>query len=171
MDGSGLPRTPRTRFVKVGECLYRLGGSDGTNYAIVKHSGKQFRRSLDTKDRKLAERRLAVLREKVARMPASTLSAVATFSDLANRWLEAVRQAYKPSSAKRREVCIRQLRPFFDAVPLTNTTFTTCEQWLKQRGNDLSDSSYNQEREALCLVHRLQEELRVMRALPAKGRW
>jgi len=44
-------------FHKVAENLYRLESSGGY-YALIKKSGKQFRRSLKTKDRKLADRRL-----------------------------------------------------------------------------------------------------------------
>jgi hypothetical protein len=47
----------------VAENLYRLESSGGY-YALVKKAGKQFRRSLKTKDRKLAERRLNEIREK-----------------------------------------------------------------------------------------------------------
>ena len=51
-------------FHKVAENLYRLESSGGY-YALVKRAGKQFRRSLKTKDRKLAERRLSDLKAKV----------------------------------------------------------------------------------------------------------
>src|SRR5438045_1211028 len=51
-------------FRLVGECLYRHASSE-TYYALIKRGGKQFRRSLKTKDRKLAERKLAELREQI----------------------------------------------------------------------------------------------------------
>jgi hypothetical protein len=43
-------RRPSRRFVltKVGECLYR--SQAGTYFAVVKHRGKQHRKSLQTKD-------------------------------------------------------------------------------------------------------------------------
>jgi hypothetical protein len=44
-------------FHKVAENLHRLESSGGY-YALLKRGGKQFRRSLKTKDRKLAGRRL-----------------------------------------------------------------------------------------------------------------
>src|SRR5438874_10516373 len=50
-------------FHKVAENLYRLESSGGY-YALIKRAGKQFRRSLKTKDRKLAERRLGDLKAK-----------------------------------------------------------------------------------------------------------
>ena len=52
-------------FNKVGENLYRLE-STGGYYALLKRGDKQFRRSLKTKDRKLAERRLAEKQEQLA---------------------------------------------------------------------------------------------------------
>jgi hypothetical protein len=50
---------PQSLFHKVGENLYGLESSRGY-YALLERAGKQFkqfRRSLKTKDRKLAERR------------------------------------------------------------------------------------------------------------------
>ena len=55
---------------KVGENLYRLGSS-GKYYGLLKRAGKQFRRSLKTKDRKLAERRLAELRRQIGNLSLS----------------------------------------------------------------------------------------------------
>jgi len=49
----------------VGENLYRLESSGGY-YAPIKKGGKQFRRSLKTKDRKLAERNLKNFTEYLA---------------------------------------------------------------------------------------------------------
>ena len=51
-------------FHQVAENLYRLESSDGC-YALLKRGGKQFRRSLKTKYRKLADRRLNDLRAKI----------------------------------------------------------------------------------------------------------
>ncbi|MHB1309203.1 MAG: hypothetical protein ACYC23_19165, partial [Limisphaerales bacterium] len=49
-------------FQKVSECLCRLK-TTGAYYALVKRSGKQFRRSLRTQDAQWARRRLAELRK------------------------------------------------------------------------------------------------------------
>jgi hypothetical protein len=49
----------------VAENLYRLESSGGY-YALLKRGDKQFRRSLHTQDRKLAERRLAEPRDPLA---------------------------------------------------------------------------------------------------------
>ena len=56
--------TEQPVFHKVAENLYRFESSDGY-YALLKRGGKQFRRSLKTKDRKLADRRLNDLRTKI----------------------------------------------------------------------------------------------------------
>ena len=68
MKTEALGETKEARklvFQQVVENLYRLEMSGGY-YAVVKRGGKQFRCSLKTKDRKLAERRLTELRAKWA---------------------------------------------------------------------------------------------------------
>ena len=91
-------------FHKVGENLYRHVPS-GNYYALLKRGGKQFRRSLKTSDRALAQRRLSALRDQVNSL---TLTAEknATFDDVAKAWLETQTHALKPSSLTRREVYI-----------------------------------------------------------------
>ena len=49
-------------FHTVGENLYRHVPS-GNYYALLKRGGKQFRRSLKTPDRPLAQRRLSAIRD------------------------------------------------------------------------------------------------------------
>jgi hypothetical protein len=51
---------------KVGPNLYRA--HTGRYYLLVKRAGKQFRRSLKTKDAKLAKRRLREFQEKAGRL-------------------------------------------------------------------------------------------------------
>ena len=51
-------------FRLVAENLYKHASS-GNYYGLLKRGGKQFRRSLKTKERKLAERKLAKLRKSV----------------------------------------------------------------------------------------------------------
>lgn len=62
---------------KVGKCLYR--NHRGTYFALVKVNGKQIKRSLETKDRELADRSLAGFRPKAqsltVRIGASSLRA------------------------------------------------------------------------------------------------
>ena len=51
-------------FRKVGENLYRLKTS-GTYYALLKRGGKQIRKSLKTKDKELAARKLGEQRSRL----------------------------------------------------------------------------------------------------------
>jgi len=48
-------------FEKVGECLYRYS-RNGVYYARIKAVGKEIKRSLETTDRALAQRKLRVFR-------------------------------------------------------------------------------------------------------------
>jgi hypothetical protein len=57
----GAKESRKVTFHRVAENLYRLEQS-GEYYGLLKRGGKQFRKSLKTKDRKLAERHLADLR-------------------------------------------------------------------------------------------------------------
>jgi len=66
---------------KVGENLYRLESSGGY-YALAKKGGKQFRKSLKTKDRKLAERRVQDFKERIGLLKVSSEAKLA-FKDIA----------------------------------------------------------------------------------------
>src|ERR1039457_5525834 len=85
-------------FHKVAENLYRLDSSGGY-YALIKKGGKQFRRSLKTKDRKLAERRLNELKEKVGVLQI-TEDTHGDFRMLADRWLESRKHKLAESTAE-----------------------------------------------------------------------
>lgn len=72
VSGMGKRRTeareePSGPFAKVAECLDLHVGTS-RYYAFVKRGGKQFRRSLKTTGRQLANRRLADYREEVQRL-------------------------------------------------------------------------------------------------------
>ena len=62
--GSERMRTLQSKigvFEKVGECLYRYS-RNGVYYARIKADGKEIKRSLETTDRALAQRKLRVFR-------------------------------------------------------------------------------------------------------------
>src|SRR5262245_66357769 len=73
------------RFKRVGPNLYR--DSAGRYYLLVKKSGKQFRRSLKTKDAALAKRRLREFLERAGQLAADGTNSSIRFEDLAQRWL------------------------------------------------------------------------------------
>ena len=111
------PNEPkRGAFQKVGECLYRRTSS-GVYYGLVKRAGKQYRRSLKTSDRKLAERTLAEFREKVGRLDHTKSRSNLTFAEIAQRWLSTIVPQLKASSANRRQTSVRQLLPHFGFHP------------------------------------------------------
>ena len=72
-------------FHRVAENLYRLDTSGGY-YALVKRGNKQFRRSLRTKDRKLADRRLSEFCARVGSLKI-TAEAGQSFDEVAKRWM------------------------------------------------------------------------------------
>lgn len=140
----------KPEFLKVAENLYRRTSTE-VYYALLKRGGKQYRRSLKTTDRALANRRLADLRLRIGNLVLSN-TRTATFETLAKSWLEGIHHALKPSSISRREVCIKGLTPFFKGVPVRNISSAQCEKWLGRRANDLSASSFVQELDTLRLI-------------------
>jgi integrase len=54
---------PESDWKKIGPCLYRY--RNGTYYALIKHRGKQFRRSLETRDLAYARRKLTDVRRDI----------------------------------------------------------------------------------------------------------
>ncbi len=139
-----------TLFIKVAECLYRHKSSE-LYYGLVKRNGKQFRRSLKTNDRKLAERKLANFRTKVSRLTLTNRSQI-LFEELAKLWLERIQNGLKVNSVKRRETSINQLKPHFGEIPVRNITARDCDEWVTKRGKKISASTFNNERETLRLI-------------------
>ncbi|HXI50315.1 MAG TPA: site-specific integrase, partial [Candidatus Saccharimonadales bacterium] len=134
-------------FAKVGECLYRHQSS-GVYYGLVKRSGKQFRRSLKTTDRALAKTRLSDFREKVGRLGGKSAHKV-TFTELADRWLALAKARLKDSSARRVDLCVKELKKTFGAIGVRNITRADCDEWAMKREPQISASTFNKEREAL----------------------
>jgi len=72
-------------YTLVAECLYRSNAS-GIYYALFKRGGKQIRKSLKTSDRRLAERLLLQLKEKVGGLQPTREQARQTFAEVADTW-------------------------------------------------------------------------------------
>ena len=149
-EGTGSTES-QSVFRKVGECLYKHESS-GTYYGLVKRCGKQFRRSLKTTDRALANRRLSELREKVGRLSNVKSARHITFIELAERWFETIRGNLKPLSAGRVQTCIDQIKPYFADVNIRNITRGMCDEWATKRGDKISASTFNKERDVLQTV-------------------
>jgi len=89
-------------FEKVGECLYRYS-RNGVYYARIKADGKEIKRSLETTDRALAQRKLTVFRDEQRQIDRS--QGKLTLAELCDRYLKTVqhqkliRLSEKPSSS------------------------------------------------------------------------
>jgi hypothetical protein len=133
--------------------LYRLESSDGY-YALLKRGGKQFRRSLKTKDRKLADRRLNELRTKIGCLKISA-DAKFNFEQAANLWLETNKHALSSNTVKRREMYIKGLTPYFRNLPIRNIAEEDCDRWVKERGANLASETFVQELDIMKTVFEL----------------
>lgn len=80
----GAAHTQKGSFEKVGECLYRYS-SNGIYYAVMRHSGKLIRRSLETSDKAHAKRKLAEFKRDVGRTAPG--AGRVTLSSLCDRYL------------------------------------------------------------------------------------
>jgi hypothetical protein len=124
-----------TSLHKVAGNLYRLESSDGY-YALLKRGGKQFHRSLKTKDRKLADRRLNDLWAKIGCLKISP-DAKLNFEQAANLWLETNKYALSSNTVKRRKMYIKGLTLYLRNLPIRNITEQDCDRWVKERGANL----------------------------------
>jgi integrase len=151
---------------RVSENLYRLE-SNGGYYALLKRGDKQFRRSLKTKDRKLADRRLAELRSRVCNLTISD-DARLSFDDIAKRWMETTKHTLKASSVVRRESCLKNLSPFFRGVSVRNIQPQHCERWLTERGGTIAAQTHAHELNTMRAVLEYATRLGLMLVNPAK---
>lgn len=135
---------PQAEFVKVAECLYR-NPTSGTYFALVKRKGKQIRKSLRTKDRKLAERRVAEFRKQAASLTASPEERRTPFAVLAERWLEIQNVHLKPSSSNRNQRCVKELNKTFGKLAISEITTRHCEDWMARRGKGIAASTFNKD--------------------------
>lgn len=159
------PAQQQPVFHKVGENLYRLESSGGY-YALLKRAGKQFRRSLKTRDRKLAERRLRELRGQVGALTISDDSNL-TFQQTANRWLDTVKHALSSSTVTRKEIHIRELARFFTGVSIRNVTPHHCDRWVSERGPEIAPQTFAHELEVMRAVFQFAIERGLILSNPA----
>jgi integrase len=153
-------------FHKVAENLYRLE-STGGYYALLKRGGKQFRRSLKTKDRKLADRRLNDLREKIGCLKISA-DAKLNFEQAANLWLETNKHALSSNTVKRREMYIKGLAPYLRNLPIRNIAAADCDRWVKERGANLASETFVHELDVMRTVFDFALERGLILSNPAK---
>jgi integrase len=135
---------------RVGENLWR-NQSSGVYYALFKRSGKQIRRTLKTKERGLAKRRLEELRGKVEGLKVGAKEL--NFRELSDIWLSSLKGGnLKPKSYERRATAVRSLLPFYGVLPVRSVTPRHCDEWKARRGVEVAARTYNIELETLRAV-------------------
>ncbi len=135
---------------------------------MLKRADKQFRRSLKTHDRKLAERRLSELREKVGNLTTDDEARV-TFAELAKRWVSLSAGTLKPRAILRKESAIKGLSPFFLGMIARNIQARHCERWVTERGPNLADSTFVQELGVMKAIFAYAVDQGIMLNNPARG--
>jgi integrase len=101
-------------FRKVGPCLYRY--RNGTYYARYKSGGKEIRCSLETTDRKLAERNLAKKKDEQSQIDRS--QGKLTLAELCDRYLKTV-QHQKPKTIERKTFIVQRIKTDWPTGKLT----------------------------------------------------
>ena len=101
-------------FRKVGACLYRY--RNGNYYARFKSGGKEIRCSLETTDRKLAERNLAKKKDDQSHIDRS--QGKLTLAELCDRYLKTV-QHQKPKTIERKSFIVRRIKTDWPTSKLT----------------------------------------------------
>jgi len=101
-------------FQKVGPCLYRY--RNGTYYARFKSGGKEIRCSLETTDRKQAERNLARKKEEESLIDRS--QGKLTLAELCDRFLKTV-QHQKPKTIERKTFIVSRIKKDWPTGRLT----------------------------------------------------
>lgn len=140
---------------RVAECLWR---DDDTKiyYAITGRVGLPGKKSLRTRDRKIANTKLAAF---LAQRPSqrATIDRALPFLSYGDQWLEAfsrppiARRAHRESTVKRRKLCVYALA---SALPdlLADITRPVIDAWYRQRSRAVTARSFNMELETLMLI-------------------
>jgi integrase len=137
-------------FHNVGENLYRLESS-GAYYALIKKAGKQFRRSLKTKDPKLAGCRLSELKEKVGVLQI-TEDAHANFKTPSDRWFDSRKHKLGESMAEWYGYLIKNLAEFFGDASIRDITVQDCEHWAATRRKTAGTKAFVSELDTMNAV-------------------
>lgn len=127
MHASSLSEKPRLK--RVAECLWRNTETQ-IFYALAKRGGKQFKKSLRTNDRKLAERLVTDFRRQIGGLNVRMSAGKVTFSELAQGWLAVATTRLKKNSATRLEGSVKNLTAFFGVYPVRAITTASFESLL-----------------------------------------
>src|SRR5260370_24222070 len=132
-------------FRKVGESLYRH--SNDVYYARFKVDGKEIRQSLNTTDRKLAERELKKRKEQQSQVDRSKRKI--TLAELCDQWLETKQDSKRKTLEQKNYIAarIKQHWPSGSLVQVSKVKPSDCDLWLARCAqisrNGFSASSRN----------------------------
>jgi integrase len=144
VDPRTTPSTAeKPAFVSVAQNLFRREPS-GSYYAVLKRAGKQIWKSLKTRDRKLAERRLKEFLAQAASLRPQDNPHI-SFPALAERWLDHRRHTVKESTVARAKRSLKAVTPFFAGVSVRNLTLRHCDAWVSSRGLDIAPQTFAHE--------------------------
>jgi len=167
-------RRSSRRFIlsKVGECLYR--SEAGSYFGVIKFRGKQYRHSLQTKDRDVARKKLVEFRQQLCApsptdRPAVAKAANITFDELAKRWLDAVAVHLKPSTHFRRCGVIKVGLGRFRGKTANKISKLDCEKWATSRSKQVKGRTFNCELETLSLIFKYGISHGLLSDNPAAG--
>ena len=132
----------KSTLKKVAPCLYKYESS-GVYFAHVRAGGKLHRKSLETDDRSLANRRLAEFRRKLSRIdPGLSKTTLAAMADL---YLQTIEYRSHSTKKARRGIIKRLKKTLYgaDVLPLGEIKPSQVESWLSKYAGKLSASHYN----------------------------
>jgi integrase len=107
------------------------------------------------------------LREKIGNLKTG-FDTWLSFDDVAEQWMKITAHTLKPSSAIRRELCIRSLSPYFSGLIIRNIQPKHCERWLLERGQKLAPMTMNRELELMRSVFNYAVKLGLILKNPAE---
>jgi hypothetical protein len=129
-------------FEKVAECLYRYRPS-GIYYGRIETGGKEIRRSLKTRDRKVAKINLDDLRKELGVLDLH--AGQITLAELCDRFLKTV-QHQKPSTIEGKRLVIDRMKKFWPggaSTHLRDIRPSAVQEFLSEVGNKGGKSLYN----------------------------
>jgi integrase len=149
MQSHALSSRTKTKWLKVskripGLYLYR---PSGVYHARVRHSGKLYRESLETKDATFAKRKLSAFKQRLERTdPRYRKITLAAWLDVYAGTLSGAKGAI---AAKRRIIAKVKETWFSARKPMRDLRMSQVETWLNEQYSDWSESYYNS---ALSLI-------------------
>ena len=141
------PESPEGIWQYAGENLRRLKTS-GIYYAFGKRNGKQFSKSLKTKDKATARRLKDDYMKELDRLTTGEAAQI-SFEELAARWSEAERHTLKESTAARRAASVKAIAPAFSGLQIRNIAPRHCEEWAIARVKEVAARTFTKELETI----------------------